>query len=190
MLTQSGIEIIPGGGNAPALQDIAVGLGRMPRFAGQTRGWWSVLHHSFVVELFLRMSMGGGGSGPFYRPIRLAALLHDAHEAVTGDVPTTWKTADLKERQRALDVRIGERYGVDLLAAHSLISQADRAALLAEGQLVGPPGFAALEGAPGAGGIYAVEYVQAKYPDPLDTIDPNGRAVRDFLTLVRELQDA
>lgn len=182
MLTQSGILILPDGQDAPALEDIALGLGRMPRFAGQTRGWWSVLHHSFVVDRIITAIRQEPS-------LRLAALLHDAHEAVTGDVPTTWKTVDLKERQRQLDLRLAARYNIRHFG-HPLIRTADREALLAEGKLVGPPGFTALEGEPHPSGLFAVEYIRSLYPDPQDTIDLQGRGVRAFISLIRNLQHA
>lgn len=179
MLTQSGILVTPFGDTAPALQDIALGLGRMPRFAGQTRGWWSVLHHSLVVERIITADRQDAS-------LRLAALLHDAHEAITGDVPTTWKTDDLRARQDALDDRIAKRYGVQCFG-HPALKAADREALLAEGQIVGPPGFTALEGRATATGLFAVEYIRGLYPALEDTIDPSGRAVVQFTSLVRSL---
>lgn len=187
MLTQSGILILPGGAEAPALQDIAVGLGRAPRFAGQTRQWWSVLHHSFVVELLVRESFDPDGLTAIARPARLAALLHDAHECITADIPTTWKHVGMKELQKELDQRIAARYGVDFSSPSALIRACDQTALLAEGQIVGPPGFNALEGPASSRGLYAVEYVRTLYPSLADTIDPSGRAVTAFTSLVRQL---
>lgn len=199
MLTQSGILVMPGGTTSPSLQDIAIGLGRMPRFAGQTRGWWSVLHHSFVMERLAQdctqravpvQAFSEQSLAEASRMFRLAHLMHDAHEAITGDVPTTWKPGALKDFQIELDERIQERFGLWFSPFRAHIKAHDATALRAEGFLVGPPGFADLEGAPSAAGIEAVEYVRARYPSPHDTIDPQGRAVVAFTTRVRELQHA
>ena len=72
----------------------------------------------------------------------LYALLHDAHEAVTGDIPTTWKSPDMRILQEQLDDRIYRalglvRPGPDL---RSFIHMCDEQALLAEAQIVGAPG--------------------------------------------------
>jgi hypothetical protein len=61
-----------------SLAAIARGLAAEPRWRGQTRFTWSVASHSLLVEDLLPP-----GSAPWDR---LRALLHDAHEAVTGDM--------------------------------------------------------------------------------------------------------
>jgi hypothetical protein len=60
------------------LHDIAWSLARLPRFGGHTRGVlpWTVGEHSLLVE-----SLMPADSPPV---LRLAALLHDAHEAYMG----------------------------------------------------------------------------------------------------------
>jgi len=57
-------------------EDIAWGLARMPRWAGQTVPNWSVLDHS--LEVARRLPAGR---------LRLWGLLHDAAEAYLGDAP-------------------------------------------------------------------------------------------------------
>lgn len=61
-------------GSPMSLQDIAHGLGRVCRFAGQTNRFYSVAEHCFHVARLV--------------PVELArvALLHDASEAFIGDV--------------------------------------------------------------------------------------------------------
>jgi hypothetical protein len=103
-------------GGYPSLMDIAVGMSRQPRFGGQTRVWWSVLDHSLYCDELVRASAPagvpilGGDDEEALRRWRLAALLHDAHEALTGDVPSPLKTADFKAMQRELDRRIFDAY--------------------------------------------------------------------------------
>jgi 5'-deoxynucleotidase YfbR-like HD superfamily hydrolase len=98
-MTHSGVLVTPGNGVAPPLVDIALGLSRQPRFGGQTRRWWSVLDHSlFVADLAAREGRG--------LRVILALLLHDAHEALTGDIPTSLKKDDMRDVQASLDERI------------------------------------------------------------------------------------
>lgn len=70
-----------------SLGDIARSLSRIPRFVGHTVGDtpWSVAQHSLLVE-----SLMPDESVP---DERLAALLHDAHEAYVGDLPSPVKAA-------------------------------------------------------------------------------------------------
>jgi 5'-nucleotidase len=70
-------------------EDIAVQLGRIPRWNGATIGRpneiYPVAMHSILVSMLL----------PHNAPpeLRLVALLHDAHEAYTGDMPSPVKWA-------------------------------------------------------------------------------------------------
>ena len=69
------------------LVDIAHALSRIPRFNGHTKGplAWNVAQHSLLVESLLP-----GDADPV---TRLLALLHDAHEAYIGDIPSPVKAA-------------------------------------------------------------------------------------------------
>jgi hypothetical protein len=60
------------------LGDIAHALARIPRFNGHTVEPWSVADHSRLVARLLP-----DDASP---TLRLAALLHDAHEAYLGDI--------------------------------------------------------------------------------------------------------
>ena len=83
------------------IEDIAHGLSRVARWNGQTSGEWSfnVAQHSLLVEDLVGRFKPGTP-----RPVRLAALLHDAPEYVIGDLITPFKAAvgfdykDLEER--------------------------------------------------------------------------------------------
>lgn len=103
------------------LHDIAVALSRLPRFLGHTIGprAYSVAQHSTHVESLLPE-----GTDP---RARLAVLLHDAHEAYTGDFPSPLKealgelraayghTADpLAVIQRGLQDAIDAAFGLDM----------------------------------------------------------------------------
>jgi 5'-deoxynucleotidase YfbR-like HD superfamily hydrolase len=69
--------------------------------------------------------------------------LHDAHEALTGDIPTTLKASEQRAVQHLLDERIARDLfpgGADAFARESAkIKEYDRRALLAEAFVVGPP---------------------------------------------------
>lgn len=137
-LTYTNRLVNESGTEYPSLIDIAVGLSRQPRFAGQTRIWWSVLDHSlFCDELIARRTAS------YPRHWRLGVLLHDAHEALTSDVVSPFKNDALRALQRSLDVRIMEAFypgGIELYDAwHSAVAEIDRRALHAEAQVIGAP---------------------------------------------------
>src|SRR4051812_13725749 len=94
-LTYTGRAVKPGSTVHPSMIDIAVGISRQPRFAGQGKRWFSVLDHSlFVDEIVKRASsvpILGDDDEVARKQWRLAVLLHDAHESMTGDVPTDFK---------------------------------------------------------------------------------------------------
>lgn len=203
MLTLSGHLVLPGMDNAPTLEDIAVGLGRVPRFGGQTRCWWPVLLHAHVCDRLMREQLQRYALvAPADKPVtpadiaggRLVALFHDAHEAVTGDIPTPWKTDEVKAQQMLLDTRIFRNVlGCDtpphLMPAvvRSLMLDVDRRALLAEAEVVGPPGFDPLF--PGATrnaeDVEIVKLVRLLYPTPGHTNGSASPAVEDFISLTK-----
>lgn len=124
------------------LADIAVGLSRANRFGGQTIIFpWTVAHHSLVVELLAsRLIEASRPDVEIDGELMLHALLHDAHEAMTSDIVTDFKTADMKDLQRVLDARIYAALHAPMptacQAAH--IKTLDAEALLAEARVVAP----------------------------------------------------
>jgi hypothetical protein len=142
MLTYTGEQVGPHKG-VPSLLDIAVGLSRIPRFGGQGRRWWSVLDHSLFCEYLARQIFGCN-----HQQFRLHALLHDAHEALTGDVPTPLKTKDIRAAQHQLDKRIFAALVPEhedmWLHDREDIKAVDTYALLAEALVVGPPSIKTL----------------------------------------------
>lgn len=108
-----------------SLPVIARSLARISRFGGHTTRRYSVLEHSlYVAELV----------PPEYKA---AALLHDAHEALTGfwDVSSPAKQLfpGLKEIELAIDKVICQRFEVDLnLMRSHTIRQADLVMLATE----------------------------------------------------------
>lgn len=138
ILTASGREVSVANEVVPSLGDIAQSLSRIPRFAGHGKLPWSVLDHTLFCYALSKQ-----GAMPYAFPaLGLAMLLHDAHEAVTGDIPTPVKTADMKSTQWALDLKIMDAYfpgGYDAYDfQHAQVKKVDLQALLVEALLVGP----------------------------------------------------
>lgn len=124
----------------PSLEDIAVHLSKITRFAGATRGWWTVLDHSLLMQELAAQD--------HHKPdVQLAMLLHDAHEAVFEDTPSPFKPKKLSKWQHELDVRIFDEYypgGWNKYAnpaVYQYKQEYDRRAVLVEALLVGPAAF-------------------------------------------------
>jgi hypothetical protein len=134
MITLSG-RLITLEEGTPTLEDIALGLSRMPRFAGQTTIEWNVAQHSLVTHRFGKwMAMDEAD------PLPMHSLFHDFHEALTGDIPTTTKTADMAALQRRLDARLYADLGIEPPAPSDrvILKRIDSRALLAEAYVVTP----------------------------------------------------
>ena len=123
------------------IEDIAHGLARVARWNGQTKGEsaFSVAQHCLVVERVV-----AGLRPRAQKPLRLAALLHDAAEYVIGDLISPFKAAvglDYKAFEQRLARAIHIRFGLppDLSAEDTvLIKRADRIAAYFEAtQLAG-----------------------------------------------------
>lgn len=168
MMTVSG-QLITLDAGAPTIEDIALGLSRIPRFAGQTTTPWTVAHHSLVVTEMAR------GDDP---DLPLHALLHDAHECLTSDIPTTFKTPDMKALQRRLDWRL---YASLLLPPpepdeRATIARMDTRALLAEAYMVTPANtyeriVEEREQLAAFGDVILVQYILQHYPSPEEARD-------------------
>lgn len=123
----AGVDITP-----PSIEDIGLALSRVPRFAGHTRRWWTVAHHVLWLEDYAKHN---GATDD----IRLGVLLHDAHEAVFGDIPSPFKTVDTRSDQRELDRAIFHRYHPCFWQIEEAVKHYDRIGLLTEADAVGPP---------------------------------------------------
>ena len=139
-ITYTGNEVAPNNNNSPHLTDIAVQLGRIVRFAGALEPWWSVLHHVIVCKELITHE-------PEYHKLteegqklaELHALLHDAHESITSDIPKAWKNEGNKKAQEDLDIRIWAHFNIPAPKGiiKELIHLADWKALNAEGYVLG-----------------------------------------------------
>lgn len=142
MITQSGLRIAPENDAVPTAGDIAVAMGRITRFAGAV--WCPLIAHSILVaELVLQeLRRRAGGGAVDGLPTWAWALLHDAHETVTGEICRPWKPDQAKEAQKKLDARISKAFQVDLeLVDRALVKAMDERALVLEAEVLGLPGF-------------------------------------------------
>lgn len=127
------------------IDDVTRALSRLPRFSGHTKKFYSVAQHSVGVMLIVRDLFGSDLSPYGLAQASLEALLHDAHEAYTGDAPTPFKRA-VDERammaddaagpaftfvQHDLDKAVRLHFGL-APSEPSCIKHADRIALLIE----------------------------------------------------------
>jgi hypothetical protein len=87
--THSGQKVGPGY-ESPSVEDIAVSLGRICRFAGHGLRYWPVLLHSMIVADLCPVEYRG------------LALLHDGAEAMISDIPTPFKSNEMKELEKKL----------------------------------------------------------------------------------------
>lgn len=94
--------------NVPGLREIAHSLAQINRFTGHCKRPYSVAEHSLLVATLARDQ----GARPL---VVLAALLHDAHECIVGDVASPIK-AELGEVWHAFEgrqqKRLQDHYGI------------------------------------------------------------------------------
>ncbi len=114
------------------LTDFATSLSRLARFNGATRGPrpYSVAQHCVLVLQIIQQRQHN-------IHVQRAALLHDAHEAVLGDIATPVKIAigrsALQEIEARLQTAIALRFGLaPALFHHWAIRPADQVALMTE----------------------------------------------------------
>lgn len=114
------------------LDDIALVLSRLPRFGGAAKaeaGSYSVLDHSVFCHN-IALTAGAGAD------LRCAVLMHDAHEYLTGDMPTPVKR--ILPDYRAFESRcadaVAKRFGLSG-RHHRAVKAIDAAALDTEKRL-------------------------------------------------------
>lgn len=94
--------------NVPGLREISHSLAQINRFTGHCERPYSVAEHSLLVA-----SLARDDGAPTL--VQLAALLHDAHECIVGDVASPIK-AELGEVWQAFEdrqqKRLQEHYGI------------------------------------------------------------------------------
>ena len=89
--------------------DIAESLAKQCRFNGHAKGFYSIAQHSILVCDYVKVN----------RRLKLRALLHDAHEAFTGDIIQPFKML-LKDRCPGVIEAVEERIDEAILSAAGL----------------------------------------------------------------------
>lgn len=122
------------------LADIAHALAQINRFTGHARRPYSVAEHSLLVLEIMERQMPHVDL-----PGRMAALMHDAHEAYVGDMasplkPLTGPGWDLLEGRAERTVRSAFALHTAATTHSAAIKRADLIALATERAQLMPPG--------------------------------------------------
>jgi len=182
IFSHSGQKIGPGY-QAPSVEDIAVSLGRICRFAGHGLKFWSVLLHSFVVQDLVCEEAKG------------IAILHDASETVFSDIPTPFK--EDKTRLMEADL-LNTIFREHLSNKHyksyhlnpdiwKMVKIADTEAFLGEVGVIGTKALRSLYPERSVKAEKLVRKYLKKY-SVLDTVSNEGIAVIDFIRRVKDYQ--
>lgn len=165
---------------APSVEDAAAAMGRITRFAGHGKVFWSVLVHSMIVADLVDTPKA-----------KLYALIHDVTESMISDIPKPFKIPEMEELEARLYSRVLRDWGIPYPEKHVLVQvhQADFDAFLGEAHTIAPPGIRKLAD-------YRrrckraeklVRQYLKKFP-PSDTINGSGRAVKEFVKRYVELK--
>ena len=130
MITYGGEHVTLQSGS-PSIHTIGAGLGRIVRFCGHTKHFYTVLCHSLAVADIMRPE------------IAVYGLMHDAQECLVSDVPTPFKTQNARNREAVLLRNIYIANGLPWPIPDAIqeeIDEADHKALIAEAHILKHPG--------------------------------------------------
>lgn len=196
MITYSGIRVAPGTTEMPAPIDLAVHMGRITRFGGAI--WSPLLMHSVLVGELTWAALRARG-GELDLNTWAWSLLHDAHEAITGEIPRPWKTSSMKDHQHQLDYLLQKAYKLDPLKIDfKLIKQLDEKALILEGVELRLPHFLGtyesvdlmggkVEEMTGGEWRLIQALVRSEFWHAEFTTDPHSRPVKDFARILQHI---
>jgi hypothetical protein len=117
--------------NAPTIEEIAGSLSQINRFTGHCNRPYSVAEHSLLAMSIAKHQFGADASG------QLAALMHDAHECICGDVASPIKQV-LGEAWRQFEAlheqHLRWSFGLEEVYAehHQMVKKCDLIALATE----------------------------------------------------------
>lgn len=119
-----------------SLRDVARGLAHENRYSGQTFRPYSVLEHSLHCEEHYVIGEQGIVPG-----VRLALLMHDAHEFLCKDMPSPLKALlpGYRDFERRCELATWRRFGIVevMKAAHGIVHRVDLLALNTERKFFG-----------------------------------------------------
>ena len=177
--------------NPPPLKDAAVCLARIPRFCGNTLTHWPVLWHLFnAANIAYRMGD--------YSIIPHMAL-HDYSESVLGDIPSPFKTKDIKELEKIVISSTFKRYNLkEDKKIWSSIDFIDRLCLVVEAEELLTPKVAKFFGeefAPSIGMTEVHRTISKPFLKRLISIadndrkafDPDGWMVDLYVALIEDI---
>lgn len=182
ILSRSGKRIGPGY-PPPPIEDIAISLGRITRFAGHGLRFHSVLVHSMITAELVP------------EEARAVALLHDSSEICFSDIPSPFKNQHFKDQEaRLLNEILAEHLSLDNYNNYvnnpdiwKLVKIADNEAFIGEIGIIGTAALRNLykERSPHAEKIVR-KYIK-KYSFK-DCLSSEGAAVIDFIGKVKKYQ--
>jgi len=111
--------------------EVGCALGKLCRYGGRMRQFYSVLAHSMVVGRLVRRQAPD---------IEIYGLLHDAAEMFMGDIPTPFKTPANRDMEEAVLRRLLGVLGLSYPspAALEIVKAADQRAFQSEWHLLRP----------------------------------------------------
>lgn len=132
MITITGVDVTREHG-APSLYDIGYSLSQLPRFAGHTTRLWTVLNHVYACSFYAALMKESTLT-------QLYALLHDADESITNDIPQPWKTDETRDLQTMLRNRIYAelKLSIPSLQTDRIVHQIDNQMAYSEARLFAP----------------------------------------------------
>lgn len=176
----------------PPPAELGARLGRFPRWVARMRPRWTVLHHSLLVQTLVEDALQHKPAR-FRDNVQLYALLHDAAEMVTGDIPTPFKDPYIRAIQHAADERIREAYGIPepVPLYRRLVKAADLRAMSAEAAAFDRgDGMALIKGAKGPwgppepGDIGLIDLLLQEYGSPAMVDHPQSAGAIAFAKAV------
>jgi len=115
--------------NPPPLHDMAICLGRIPRFCGNTLTYWPVLGHVINAGNIAYKMRKDNVIGH--------CMLHDGSESLLGDIPSPFKTKDTKSLEDKIITNVYKKY--NLKVTESILEDVefvDRLCLILEAELL------------------------------------------------------
>lgn len=165
---------------APSIEDAAAALGKICRYAGHCKEFYSVLIHTFVVGDLTSNTA------------KLYSHIHDTTESVINDLPKPFKLPEMEELEAKMYSRILRDWEIPFPEKHILVEvhRADYEALLGEVWTIGPPSLRQLKQFHKRShrAEKLIRRYQKKYP-PQDTIKSTGRAVKEFVSRYKQYKN-